>query len=61
MALCQLSIPLDYSPAVLSLKPQMPPPASFQDCRHSNARSAEWVPVVTRSSDQTSAMYWGHL
>ncbi|XP_005358895.1 solute carrier family 35 member E1-like [Microtus ochrogaster] len=49
------------TPAVLFLKPQIPPPASFQDCRHSNASSAEWVPVVTRSSDQTSAVYWGHL
>lgn len=55
-----LSIPLGYSPAVLSLTAQIPPPAGFQDCSHSDASSAEWVPVVIRSSDQASAVYWGH-
>ncbi|OBS70641.1 hypothetical protein A6R68_00833 [Neotoma lepida] len=50
---------LKRRPAVLSLMPQMPP-TGFQDCNHSDANSAEWIPVVTRSSDQTTAMYRGH-
>lgn len=36
---------------------QIPLPA---DCSHREASSVEWVPVVTRSSDQTSAVNWEH-
>lgn len=58
--LCQFSIPLSYNPAVLFLMSLMLLPVNFQDCRQSNAKTVERVPVVIRSLDQASATYLQH-
>ncbi|KAM7325455.1 hypothetical protein ACRRTK_015708 [Alexandromys fortis] len=49
-----------YNPAVLSLMSWMLLPVNFQDCRASNARTEERVPVVIRSLDQASTTYLQH-